>query len=164
MSMEMPTCQLGWPVTNPWRNGWRTNALALAAACRKESETRLAMLGVSWGRDADKGEAWWKLFGKLQPPLDRLEARLLAQGVQERIGFQVFKARVPQAQRRLEPFERLRPIAPLRIDRGVLVGRPFAHRCLQFRQLGFCIRVPAELVIDHREAPLTLPGVRLRLA
>src|ERR1700730_18608552 len=58
---------------------------------------------------------------KLQLTHNSLKARLLAQGVQERIGLEVHQTRVPQPQRRLEPFERLRQIAPLRIDRGVLV-------------------------------------------
>ena len=72
------------------------------------------------------------LARKLQLPLDRLEARLFAQGVQERIGLQVLQARIPQPQRRLEPFERLRPLAPLRIDRGVLVGLGIACAAFSF--------------------------------
>jgi hypothetical protein len=51
---------------------------------------------------------------KLQFPLNRLEARLLAQGIQERVGLQILQARIPQPPRRLEPFERLCLIAPLR--------------------------------------------------
>jgi hypothetical protein len=41
------------------------------------------------------------LARKLQLPLNRLEARLLAQGVQERIGLQARQAPIPQPQRRL---------------------------------------------------------------
>ena len=39
-----------------------------------------------------------------------------------------------------------------------------AEGCRQFRKGSFRIGVPAELVIDHREAPLAHPVVRLRLA
>ena len=63
---------------------------------------------------------------KLQFPHHCFEARLLAQGVQERVGLQNLQARVTQPQRRLKPFERLGPIAPLRVDRGVLVRRGIA--------------------------------------
>jgi hypothetical protein len=101
---------------------------------------------------------------KLQFPLDRLEARLLVQGVEQRVGLQKLQARIAQPQRRLEPFERLRQVTPLRIDRGVLVRLGIALCGLQFRQLAFRIRVSAELVIDHREAPLTHPVIRLGLA
>jgi hypothetical protein len=62
------------------------------------------------------------------------------------------------------PLECLESIAPLRIDRGVLVRRAIALCCLQFRKLGFRIRVLPKLVIDHREALLTVPIVRLGLA
>jgi hypothetical protein len=101
---------------------------------------------------------------KLQLPHHRLKARLLAYGIQERIGLEVLQTAVPQPPRRLEPFERLRPIAPLRIDRGVLLRIGFAPRRLQFRKLSFRICVTAELVIDHRETLLTPPVVRLSLA
>src|ERR1700722_8054251 len=101
---------------------------------------------------------------KLQLPLNCLKARLLAYGVQERVGLEHLQTRVAQTPRRLERFERLRPIAPLRIDRGVLVRRGIALCRLQFRKLGFRIRVPAELVIDYREALLTPPVIPLRLA
>jgi hypothetical protein len=63
-----------------------------------------------------------KLSGrKLQLPLNRLKARLFAQRVQEWVGLQKVQAWITQPPRRPEPFERLRPIAPLRIDRSVLV-------------------------------------------
>ena len=82
---------------------------------------------------------------KPQLPLDRLEARLLAQRVHEGIGSYVYQAWVTRPQRRLEPFECLRPITPLRLDRRVLIGWGVAEVCRQFRKLGFRIRVPAEL-------------------
>src|SRR4029453_9142102 len=100
---------------------------------------------------------------ELQLPLDDLEATLLAQGIQERVGLQILQARIPQPQSRLEPLERLGSIAPLRIDRGVLIGWGVAEGCRQFRKDSFRIGVPAELVIDHREAPLAHPVVRLPL-
>jgi hypothetical protein len=37
-------------------------ARARSGVLRKEYKTRLAMLGISWARDANKGEAWWKLW------------------------------------------------------------------------------------------------------
>src|ERR1700722_12806958 len=69
---------------------------------------------------------------KLQLPLYRLKPRLFAQGVQKWIGLEAHQARITQAQRRLEPFERLRPIAPLRVDRGVLVRRGITLCALYF--------------------------------
>ena len=72
------------------------------------------------------------LVRKLQLPLDRLEARLFSYRIHERIGLQVRQARITQPQRRLEPFERLRPIAPLRVDRGVLIRRGIAQCALIF--------------------------------
>jgi hypothetical protein len=99
------------------------------------------------------------LVRKLQLPHHRLKARLLAQGVHERVGLQMHQTRIPQSPRRLEPFERLGPIAPLRIDRGVLLRRGIALFCLQFRKHSFRIRMPTEPVIDHREALLTQPVV-----
>ena len=45
-----------------------------------------------------------------------------AQRIHEQIGLQVDQSRAAQAHRRVEPLERLRAIAPLRVDRGALVG------------------------------------------
>jgi hypothetical protein len=71
------------------------------------------------GTEGIASEPHRHLARKLQLPLNRLEARLLAQGVHERVGLQILQARVPQPQRRFEPFERLGRVAPLRIDRGL---------------------------------------------
>src|SRR5580658_7788655 len=60
---------------------------------------------------------------KLQLSQHRLEARLLAQGVHERVDLEVLQVGIAKPQGRLEPFERLRLITPLSIDRGVLVRR-----------------------------------------
>src|SRR3984885_15869764 len=100
------------------------------------------------------------LDGKLQLLLDRTKARLFAQGVHERVGLKELKARVTQPQRRLEPLERLRRVAPLRVYLRVRIRPAIAPPGPQFRKLGFRFRVPAELVIDHREALLTEPVVR----
>ena len=92
----------------------------------------------------------------------------LRKRIQERVGLQELQARITHAHRRLEPFERLGAIAPLRVDRGVLVRRVIALRRLQFRKLGFRIRVRPELVVDHRQTLLTVPsrpaGSRMRRA
>ena len=85
---------------------------------------------------------------ELQLPLDRPGSdRSLRKGIQERVGLQILQARIPQPQRRLEPLERLGSIAPLRIDRGVLIGWGVAEGCRQFRKDSFRIGVPAELVM-----------------
>ena len=45
---------------------------------------------------------------KLQLPLERLEARLLAQWIHERIGFQFHQPRITQSHRGVEPLESFR--------------------------------------------------------
>src|SRR6516162_4598732 len=88
---------------------------------------------------------------EFQLPLYVLETSLLAQRIQERVGLQILQARISLPQRRLEPLERPGSIAPLRIDRRVLISWGVAEGCRQFREDSFRIGVPAELVIDHRE-------------
>src|ERR1700689_1266682 len=96
---------------------------------------------------------------KLQRPLNRLKSPLLTQGIQVRFGLEGLQARIPQPQRRVERFERLCPIAPLRIDRGVLVRCGIAIFRLQFRKLGFriCAEVGAVPVPESaaQSAPAT---------
>jgi hypothetical protein len=53
---------------------------------------------------------------------DRLETWFFAQRVHEGVGLKVHEACIPQPQRSFKPFERLGYIAPLRVNRGVLVG------------------------------------------
>ena len=65
------------------------------------------------------------------PASHRLEARLLAQGVHERVGLQILQARITQPQRRLEPFERLRPDRPT-ARRSWRTGRPRTSPCAAF--------------------------------
>jgi hypothetical protein len=76
----------------------------------------------------------------------------------------ILQSRVAQPQCCLEPFERLGPIAPLRVDLGVLVRRGIAQCRLHFRKLGFRVCMASKLVIDYREAQVTPPVVLLRLA
>jgi len=89
------------------------------------------------------------MLRKLQRPHDCLEAWLLAYRVHERVGAEALQAGITQLKRRLEPFERLRLIAPLRVERGVLVGHDIAKECFQFRNFSFRICVPTELVIRN---------------
>jgi hypothetical protein len=49
--------------------------------------------------------------------------RLLVQGIQERVGFQSFQARITQPHSGIEPLVCFGDVAPLRIDRGVLAGQ-----------------------------------------
>src|SRR5260221_4113575 len=104
------------------------------------------------------------LSRKLQLPLNCLEARLLAQGIHQRVGFRVLQPRIAQAPGCLEPVERLRPIAPVRNGRRVLVRRGISQCCLRFRNLGFRTRLATKLVVDHRKVLLARPEVRFRLA
>jgi len=105
-------------------------SISFSHSARAEFIEAAAWYESERGTEGIASEPRRHLARKLQLPLDRLKARLLAQGVQERVGLQILQARVPQPQRRLEPFERLRQIAPLRIDRGVLVRRSIALCCL----------------------------------
>ena len=59
---------------------------------------------------------------KLQLPLNRLKARLFAQGIEERLGLQVLEPGITQAHGDVEPLKRLGAITPLRVDGGVLEG------------------------------------------
>src|SRR5262249_34634304 len=104
------------------------------------------------------------LAGKLQRPLDRLEARLLAQRIEQWVGLHVHEPRVTQARRGLEPCERLGAIAPLRVDLSVLVGGGLAPIRLYSSELGRRTGVPAELLVHHRQTILTSPVVSLGLA
>src|SRR6266446_9190459 len=63
---------------------------------------------------------------KLQRSLDRLEARLVAQRIEERVNFRVREIRVPVPHRRLEPVERAGRIAPLSVDVGVPFRQPIS--------------------------------------
>src|ERR1700733_10818560 len=76
--------------------------------------------GRSGARKSKRPPMPWSV-GKFQLPHHRLKARLIAQGVQERVGLHELKSRVAQAHRRVKPFERFGAIAPLRVDRDVLV-------------------------------------------
>ena len=71
------------------------------------------------------------------------EARFIANRIKERIGLEGFEPRVMQAHRRVQPFECLGTIAPLRVDRGVVVGSAVALRCLEFCEFSLRIGVPA---------------------
>src|SRR6516164_5573544 len=93
-----------------------------------------------------------------------MEAALRAQRIEERVGFQKDQAGVTHPHGGIEPLQRLGYIAPLRIDRGVLVGRAIAKRRLDFRQLCFGIRVPAELLVGDCEALLADPVVWFSVA
>jgi hypothetical protein len=64
----------------------------------------------------------------------------------------------------MEPFERLGVIVPLRVDRGVLVGRIIAAGGLKLHKLGFRISVPSELFVHDRQTLLTFPFIPLRFA
>ena len=75
----------------------------------------------------DPGELAWNRVARsvrreLQFPLDRLKARLFAQGIEERLGLQVLQPGITQAHCNVEPLKRLGAITPLRVDGGVLVG------------------------------------------
>src|ERR1700689_119195 len=102
--------------------GIRHDELPLLAACcpttRASPAVRATLPGSSVQRPkltplrrprtAGLGYSIWRavtslLGGKLQLPLNRLEARLLAQGIHEGIGLQGRQAAVTQVQGRLEP-------------------------------------------------------------
>jgi len=107
------------PVASGWSifAGWDSHPLESAALARR---TRIA--------DSEPASPCLSVRRKLQLPHHRLKARLLAQPIHERIGFQVDQSRVAQAHRGVEPLERLRAIAPLR--RSWRIGRR-RHRLLQ---------------------------------
>jgi hypothetical protein len=70
--------------------------LPFQVAC--QFSTKLPFAGVSRGTSS---------------PHYCLEARLLAQGIHERVGYQPRQVRIPQPQRLLQPLERFGRIAPL---------------------------------------------------
>src|SRR5262249_38076351 len=97
---------------------------------------------------------------KLQRPLDGLVAPLAPQRIQKRVYPEPLQPGVSLPQRRFEPVQRLRGIAPLRVDLGVVVGRRFAARGGVLSQHRLGVRAPAELVVDDRQAGLALLIVR----
>ncbi len=88
----------------------------------------------------------------------------MAQWIQERIGLQGNQARVTHPHRRFEPLQRLDAIAPLRVNLGILVRGGIAISHLRSRDHGQRVGAPTELVIDHRQAYLTLKVVPVGLA
>src|ERR1700739_2873846 len=101
---------------------------------------------------------------ELERQLDGWEARLVTQRIEERIGLEEFEPGVAQAHRGVEPLERLGVLAPLRVNRGVLVSPGLPERGLDFRQFDFCIGVPSELVVHDCQTLLADPVSPFRLA
>ena len=77
--------------------------------------------------------------GKFNVAGDGLEARLRSQRGHERVRPHALQARVTQTQGEFERIERLVLITPLRLDRGVLIGRGVAHRLAHLRH--FRVRI-----------------------
>src|SRR5215470_10507680 len=100
---------------------------------------------------------------KLKRPLYRPEARLVAQGIHERVGLETLEVRIAQPDCGVEPFERLGHVAPLRVDSAVYIGPGIARPRLVFRQLRFGVRAAPELFVGHRKAHPS-KVIRLRFA
>src|SRR3984893_11103955 len=98
------TSNCGWTVMNRANSGHSSRALNFLHSGHWSDLQGTEVIASEPHRD---------LARKLQLSLNRLKARLFAQRVEERVGLHVRRARAPQPQRRLEPFERLGPIAPL---------------------------------------------------
>src|SRR6266851_1981018 len=90
---------------------------------------------------------------KLQRSLDRLEARLVAQRIEEGVNFRVREIRVPVPHRGLEPIERACSIAPLRVDVRVSLGQPISRNGPNLGKHRLGLGVSPELVVDHCQAP-----------
>src|SRR5262245_6411710 len=73
-------------------------------------------------------------IGELQFPLDRLEARLVAQGIEELISLQTDQTRIAKTQRQLKPVEGLIWIAPL----GLNFGKLIRHRVRTTKPVSVC--------------------------
>src|SRR5262249_8166778 len=102
--------------------------------------------------------------GKLQFPLNSLEARLFAQGIEEGISLHVKQTRITDSHGLIEPLQRLAHIAPLPIDPGVLVRRSIAICCLHSRNHSVRIRVSSKLVVRDRQTPQGGPVILFGLA
>src|SRR2546430_17670823 len=88
---------------------------------------------------------------KLQRPLDRLKARVLAQGVKERVYFHVFQVRILLPHRHFKPVEGSGGVAALCADHGVEDCTLVTLRRPCLGEHGLRIRMPAELVVCNRQ-------------
>ena len=120
--------------------------LRIAAVRTRQKATRNARLHSIW---------------KLQLPLNRVIARLLAQRGHERVDFQRRQTRIAQAQCRLEPAQCPRHITPLRLDFGGLKRTGVAIPRLHGREHGFCVGMPPELLVRQRQAHLYVVSLPL---
>jgi hypothetical protein len=78
--------------------------------------------------------------------LDRLEARLVAQRVEQRVSLESLQTWSSPACSCFEPLQGLRGVSPLRLDRGVYSRTTVTPKLLQLGERGFRIDVPSELV------------------
>jgi hypothetical protein len=100
---------------------------------------------------------------EIEPEFDVGELRRCAYWIQQRIGSPHREARVAQVVGRLQPGERVGPVAPLRVYLGIIIRPVIAHRCAELGQTGLRFRQPAELVHGDSQAQ-SLPGVAVRRA
>jgi hypothetical protein len=135
MASDRVECGLSFPL------GPSTGAGDPVAVDRERPTTR-PVIAIAPGPPAcnDRSHS----VGEFELTLDRLEARLFAQGVHERVVLQLHQPRVAQSQGRFQPLEGLGGVTPLRVDPGVCVRVGIALCCLQFGEHGFRIGMSAE--------------------
>src|SRR5215469_3768134 len=94
------------------------------------------------------------LVRKPQLPHHRLEARLLAQWIEERLSLQTDQLWITQLQSGFQPLECFGRVAPLRVDCGVTVCTGAALSRLESCQRALSVSLAAELVVSQCEAVL----------
>src|SRR5215471_5214291 len=98
----------------------------------------------------------WRSVRKPQLTHHGLKARLLAQGIKQRVSLETFQSRVTQAQSCVEAIERLGRVTPLRINLSIEGRAAVAPQGRRLCQCGFGIRVAAELLVSHCQALLAI--------
>src|SRR5215471_12220896 len=94
------------------------------------------------------------LVRELQFTLNRLEARLVAQWVEQWVGLEALQAWISPAYGCFEPLQGLRGISPLRVDHGVYSRTAVAPKRLQLAEGGFRIGMLSELLVGDRQTLL----------
>src|ERR1700733_7741625 len=136
-------------------NGWICRYVSAIAA--------RSILTVVMRSAASETSSFWRI-GKIELALDGLKARLLAQWIDELVHLQNANTGVWQAIGGLKPIQRLRDIAPLRIDLCILVRGASSQLRLHRRKLSLRIVMLMKLVVQNGHAHVANPSAWSRIA
>ena len=100
---------------------------------------------------------------KIQSALERLELRLITDGIEHPVDLDAHQARSAQALTRLQPLQRRARIAPLGVDCGIVDSAEISVQRLEFVQLGGGWLDLAERVVGECQTKVPIPAVKRRL-